>query len=109
MLCSWWNSSADRGWSAKTSSVLREHLLPGAWRHWRDRAQQCAAELAQAVHLQLLDRAVMHLGELLYEAAPAEWAAREAQLTKRAVASVEPRSAKRRRGRQQAVAASYDG
>ena len=59
--------------------------------------------MAQAIHLQLLDRAVMHLGELLYEATQAEWAAREAQLTKRAVASVEPRSSKRRRGRQQAV------
>ena len=53
-----------------------------------------------------LDRAVIHLGELLYEAAQAEWAARESQSTKRAVASVEPRSARRRRGRQQAVAPS---
>ena len=51
----------------------------------RGRAQQCAAELAQAIHLQLLDRAVVHLGELLYEATQAGWAAREAQLTKRAV------------------------
>ena len=86
--------------------LLREELLPGAW---RDRAaQQCVAGLAQAVHLQLLDRAVVHLGELLYEAAQAEWAAREAKLTKRAVATVEPRSAKRRRGRQQAVAVSDD-
>ena len=52
--------------------LLRELLLPGAW---CGRAQQCAAELAQAIHLQLLDRAVGHLGELLYEATQAEWLA----------------------------------
>ena len=66
--------------------LLRDELLPVAWRAC---AQQCAAALAQAIHLQLLERpgnALIHLGELIYEAAQAEWAAREPQLPKRAMA-----------------------